>query len=332
MTAAGMPRTLRLGTRRSRLASTQSTHVADALRAHGHTVELVEIVTEGDRSSAPLEVIGGTGVFASALRAALQRGEVDFAVHSLKDLPTTPEPGLVIAAIPRREDVRDVLISRDGSTLGELPSGARVGTGSPRRAAQVHALGLGLETVSIRGNVETRIAAATSGELDAVILARAGLSRLGLLDQVSETLDPIQILPAAGQGALAVECRAADEEVGRILAVLDDADTRTCVSAERAVLRALEAGCTAPVGVLAEVVEGMDELELSVRAFVGTKDGSVQLRRSLIGPVSDPEGVGLRLADLLLEDGADVAREPRPPDQRPDAASRPTQPHTENPS
>lgn len=303
---------LRLGTRRSRLATTQSGHVADALRALGHRVELVEIVTEGDRSAAPLEQIGGTGVFASALRTALRQQEVDFAVHSLKDLPTADEPGLSVVATPVREDVRDVLVARDGLTLGELPVGARIGTGSPRRVAQLHALGLGLEMVSIRGNLETRLALVDSGAVDGVVLARAGLSRLGLADRATEVLEPIVMLPAAGQGALAVECRTDDAAMVALLSVLNDPDTSACVRAERTLLRDLEAGCTAPVGVLAEVVEGMEALELSLRAFVGSRDGSLELRRSVTGPAHDPEEAGHRLARLLLEDGAGAAREPRP--------------------
>lgn len=318
------PRTLRLGTRRSRLATTQSGHVADALQALGHEIELVEIVTEGDISTAPLEQIGGTGVFASALRMALHNSDIDFAVHSLKDLPTTPEPGLIVAATPRREDVRDVVIARDGLTLGELPPGSVVGTGSPRREAQLRALGLGLEFTGIRGNVETRIARVTAGDVDAIILARAGLARLGLTHLATEVLDPIQMLPAAGQGALAVECRADDAELIALLAAIDDADTRACITAERTVLRELEAGCTAPIGVLGEIVEGLERPELSLRAFVGTRDGAVELRRSMVGAADDPEGVGIRLARLLLQDGAAQAREPRPPTDGPPSTPPPT--------
>ena len=312
---AATPLSLRLGTRRSALATTQSTWVADLLRARGHTVELVEIVTEGDTSTASLASIGGTGVFAAALRRALLAGQVDLAVHSLKDLPTTPEPGLVVAAVPVREDPRDVLVSSGGRTLGELGEGAVVGTGSPRRVAQLAALGLGLSFKDIRGNVDTRIALVRDGALDGVVLARAGLARLGRLADVAEAIDPLQMLPAPGQGALAVECRADDEVTLAALAVLDDPDTRACVTAERAVLAALEAGCSAPVGALAEVVEGEDGLELSLRAFVGAVDGSFDLRRSLVGRADDGEALGRRLAAVLLEDGGDLLRGPeeRPP-------------------
>lgn len=292
--------TLRLGTRRSQLATTQSGHVAGALRALGHQVELVEIVTEGDRNLAPLDQIGGTGVFAAAVREALTSGRVDLAVHSLKDLPTAPAPGLMIAATPPRADVRDALIARDGLTLGELPPGSRIGTGSPRRVAQLADLGLGHECVPIRGNVETRIAQVTSGALDAVVLAKAGLDRLGLTHAITEILDPIQMLPAAGQGALAVECRIDDAATRAILARLDDPDTRAAVTAERAVLARLEAGCTAPVGVLAEIVDDIDALAVFVRAFVGSADGSLELRRSHTGPAVEAHDVGRRFANLLL--------------------------------
>lgn len=267
MSAPRHERPIRLGTRRSHLAVTQSTHVADALRAHGHEVELVEVTTEGDINLAPLAQMGGTGVFAAALRQALLSGEVDMAVHSLKDLPVAPEPGLVVAGIPTREDPRDILVARDGLTLGELPAGAVVGTGSPRRAAQLQALGLGLEIRDIRGNIDTRMGFVTKGEMDAVVLARAGLARVGRTDEASETIDPLQMLPAPGQGALALECREDDEVTRAVLAELDDADTRAAVTAERAVLEALEAGCAAPVGALAEIVEEPDStLEISLRA------------------------------------------------------------------
>ncbi len=306
MTTLPTPPALRLGTRRSALATTQSQTVADALTAAtGRAVELVEVTTLGDTSSEHLTQIGGTGVFVTALRAALLDGSIDLAVHSLKDLPTADEPGLVLAAVPQREDPRDALVARDGLTLGELPGGARIGTGSPRRAAQLLALGLGHEPEPVRGNVDTRVAMVTDGKLDAVVLARAGLLRLGREHLVTEVLDPLQVLPAPGQGALAVECRGADHQLVELLQVLEHADSRAAVTAERALLAALEAGCTAPVGALAEVVEGADGgLEISLRAVVAAPDGSVVLRQSLVGPADDPAGLGRRLAALLLEDGA----------------------------
>jgi hydroxymethylbilane synthase len=300
---------IRIGTRRSLLATTQSGHVADLIRERlGREVELVEITTDGDRSQAagtPLTETapGGTGVFVSALRDALLAGEVDVAVHSLKDLPTYPHPGVVIAAIPEREDPRDVVVARDGLTLGELPSGSRVGTGSPRRAAQLAALGLGLDVVGVRGNVDTRIGKVRSGEFDAVVLARAGLARIGRLDEVTETLDPLQVLPAPGQGALGVECRAVDE-LADALRAIDDPRTRAAVEAERAVLATLEGGCAAPIGTLAEVVEGDDGDELWVRAVALAPDGAVAVRMSASGDPLDAVGVGQRLAKEMLAEGA----------------------------
>ncbi len=296
---------LRLGTRRSALARTQSGQVADRLRALGHEVELIDVTTDGDRDRVtPLRALGGTGVFVSALREALRGGRVDLAVHSLKDLPTATEPDLVIAAIPRREDPRDALVARDRLTLGELPSGSVVGTGSPRRKAQLLALGLGLEVLDLRGNVDTRLAMVRDGRCDAVIVAAAGLRRLGRAHEITEVLDPIQMLSAPGQGALAVEVRAEDDQTRSAVAALDDADTRASVSAERALLAALEAGCSAPVGALAEVVLGDLGDELSLRAVVAATDGSGELRRSVVGPIDDPAALGARLAALLLDDGA----------------------------
>lgn len=301
-------RTLRVGTRASRLARTQSGTVADALRASlGVEVELVDVTTEGDVSSASLASLGGAGVFVSALRKALLRGEVDVAVHSLKDLPTEPCQGIELAAVPVREDPRDVVVARDGLTLGELPPGSRVGTGSPRRASQLRALGLGLEIADIRGNVDTRIGYVTSGELDAVVLARAGLSRIGRADEATEVLDPLQMLPAPGQGALAVECRS-DEAylVDQVRLALDDPRTRAAVAAERAVLNTLEAGCSAPVGALAEVAEGDAGEELWIRAVALAHDGGVAVRRSATGSPDDAVGLGQRLAAEMLDEGADT--------------------------
>ena len=258
--------TVRIGTRASLLATTQAELVAALIREHlGRETELVEVTTEGDRTQAagtPLEQSGGTGVFVSALRDALLAGQVDVAVHSLKDLPTYAHDGVVVAAVPTREDPRDVVVARDGLTLGELPVGSTVGTGSPRRVAQLQALGLGLDVVGVRGNVDSRVAKVRSGELDAVLLARAGLARIGRLEEVTEVLDPLQMLPAPGQGALAVECRA-DDELATALAVLDDPASRAATTAERAVLATLEGGCSAPVGALAKemLADGAGDLE-----------------------------------------------------------------------
>lgn len=295
-------RTLRIGTRASALARTQTDHVATALDV---PVEIVPIVTEGDRSSAALTEIGGTGVFVSALRSALVDGEIDVAVHSYKDLPTAAFDGVAIAAVPLREDARDALVARDGLTLGELPPGARVGTGSPRRTAQLNALGLGLSVVPLRGNVGTRLRKVRDGELDAVVLAYAGLRRLGRGDEVTEILDPIQLLPAPAQGALAVECRTSDTAARNVLATLEHEDTRAAVTAERALLAALEAGCSAPVGALGEIAEGDDGPEVFLRASVTALDGSDAVRLSATGSTTDADGVGRRLAAELIAEGAD---------------------------
>jgi hydroxymethylbilane synthase len=297
---------LRIGTRPSALAVAQSELVAARLRAAGHPAELVTVSTHGDRSSAPIRTLG-VGVFVSQLRDALAAGEVDVAVHSYKDLPTAPDPRLALAAVPPREDPRDALVARDGKVLGELPPGATVGTGSPRRIAQLEALGLGLRTVPIRGNVDTRLRKVASGELDAVVVAAAGLRRLGRVDEATELLDPLQMLPAPAQGALAVECRAEDPEIAALLAqVLDDEYTRVAVTAERAVLATLEAGCSAPVGALADVVSDLTDDgrivdRVLLRAVVGTGDGAL-LRASTTGDLDDAERLGAALAAELLSD------------------------------
>lgn len=296
-------RTLRIGTRASALARTQTDLVAAAL---GVPFEIVHIVTEGDRSAAALTQIGGTGVFVSALRTALANEEIDVAVHSYKDLPTAAAEGITVAAIPPREDPRDALVARDGLVLGELPLGSRVGTGSPRRAAQLRALGLGLEVVPLRGNVDTRVGKVAAGELDAIVIALAGLRRLGRENEVTEILDPIQVLPAPAQGALAVECRTGDASVREVLSGLDSPETRAAVTAERALLAALEAGCSAPVGALAEIADGEHGPEIFLRGSVTAVDGSDAVRLSATGPTTDAEGVGRRLAAELLADGADT--------------------------
>ncbi|GHC65860.1 hydroxymethylbilane synthase [Streptomyces cinnamoneus] len=305
---------LRLGTRRSQLAMAQSGQVAEAVRQlTGRPVELVEITTYGDVSRESLAQIGGTGVFVSALRDALLAGDIDFAVHSLKDLPTAQPAELVLAAIPRREDPRDALVARDGLTFETLPRGARVGTGSPRRMAQLNAwareLGLEIETVPIRGNIDTRIGFVTQGELDAVVLAAAGLNRIGRIGEATQFLEPDTVLPAPGQGALAIECAATNAPLAAALAELDDPHTRAAVTAERSLLAALEAGCSAPVGALADLlVEEQVVTEMRLRGVVGTTDGSTLVQLSTTGPVpaseEDALALGRALAAEMLDKGA----------------------------
>jgi hydroxymethylbilane synthase len=305
-------RTIRIGTRGSALAVAQTGTIAAALEQAGEIVEIVKVATPGDLSSAPIPQIG-VGVFTSALREALLRNEIDVIVHSYKDLPTAPEPGIVLAAVPVRADPRDALIARDGLTLGELPAGSKVGTGSPRRTAQLHALGLGLEILPIRGNIDTRMRKVTDGELDAVVLARAGLVRIGRGDEITETLDPIQMLPAPAQGALAVECRVDDVDIEHLLrSTVDDEMTRFAVTAERALLAALEAGCSAPVGALAEVVEDLDDdgkviMRISLRGTAAVDFGSdsvEMLRASAIAETHQAEELGRTVAAELLDLGA----------------------------
>ncbi|MEV6198149.1 hydroxymethylbilane synthase [Streptomyces sp. NPDC051920] len=305
---------LRLGTRRSKLAMAQSGQVADAVsRVTGRPVELVEITTYGDVSRENLAQIGGTGVFVTALREALVRGEVDFAVHSLKDLPTTQPEELALAAVPVREDVRDVLVARDGLTFEQLPDGARVGTGSPRRMAQLNAYarshGMSIETVAIRGNVDTRIGFVHAGELDAVVLAAAGLNRIGRIDEVTDFLPVDTVLPAPGQGALAIECAADNADLVAALAELDDPYTRAAVTAERSLLAALEAGCSAPVGAYADLLaDGQIVKEMRLRGVVGTTDGSTLVQLSTTGPVPETHdqamSLGRELAAEMLAKGA----------------------------
>lgn len=305
---------LRLGTRRSKLAMAQSGQVADAVsQVTGRPVELVEITTYGDVSRENLAQIGGTGVFVTALREALVRGEVDFAVHSLKDLPTAQPDDLALAAVPVREDVRDVLVARDGLTFAELPDGARVGTGSPRRMAQLNAYarshGLTIETVAIRGNIDTRVGYVRSGELDAVVLAAAGLNRIGRSDEVTDFLSVDTVLPAPGQGALAIECAADNADLVAALGELDDPLTRAAVTAERSLLAALEAGCSAPVGAFADLLaDGQTVKEMRLRGVVGTTDGSTLVQLSTTGPVPETHdqamALGRELAAEMLAKGA----------------------------
>ncbi|WP_448630808.1 hydroxymethylbilane synthase [Cellulomonas soli] len=316
-----MPQHVRVGTRASTLALTQTGHVANALAAlagpDGLDVETVRVRTDGDRLTGSLASLGGTGVFVTALRDALLERRCDVAVHSLKDLPTGPADGLALGAVPRREDPADVLCARDGLTLATLPAGARVGTGSPRRAAQLLAARPDLHVVDIRGNVDTRLRRVAPGDLDAVVLARAGLARLGRLDAVTQTFDPTLMAPAPGQGALAVEVRGEDAEgstpLAQALRGLDHRPTRLAVIAERALLARLEAGCAAPVGALARLAD--DGRTLHLDAVVARTDGTQVLRRRATTPLDEATAdataaehaaheLGRTLAEQLLSAGA----------------------------
>jgi hydroxymethylbilane synthase len=291
---------LRLGTRKSPMAMAQAQHVARLITERtGREVELIGITTFGDVSRAQLAQIGGTGVFVSGLRARLLDGDIDIAVHSLKDLPTVPPQGIELAAVPARDDPRDALAARDGAKLADLRPGARIGTGSPRRAAQLLLMRPDLRPVPVRGNAGTRLARIASGEVDAVVLAYAGLARIGRLDVVTQVFEPDEMLPAPGQGALAVECRSGRVELADLLACVEDAASRAATTAERSLLAALEAGCSAPVGGYAA---GASELRL--RAIVVAADGEMALRASAGGPAGEAERLGREVAAELLRRGA----------------------------
>lgn len=295
---------LKLGTRGSALAMTQSGHVATAIESvTGRPVELVKIRTEGDINQGPLANIGGTGVFVTAVRAAMLAGEVDLIVHSFKDLPTAIVEGITLALVPPREDPSDALCARDCLTLADLPYGARVGTGSPRRAAQLLRVRPDLLVTAIRGNVPTRLGKVQTGELDAVVLATAGLNRLGLGSQITQRFTPDIMLPAPGQGALAVECRDVDTETDWYRTVhteLDSPSTRAAALAEREFLSVLEAGCTAPVG--ASAVVQADGLALTGAVFA--LDGTAEIRESAAGAAGRAQPIGRALAEKLLAGGA----------------------------
>jgi hydroxymethylbilane synthase len=265
----------------------------------GRPVEMVGVTTLGDVSRAQLTQIGGTGVFVSALREALLSGEVDLAVHSLKDLPAGAAPGITLAAVPPRDDPRDALVARDGAKLADLPAGARIGTGSPRRAAQLLAIRGDLQTVPIRGNAGTRLRQVTDGELDGVVLAAAGLARIGQQNAISQVFEPDEMLPAPGQGALAVECRDDDPELAGLLAAVNDEASMAAAVAERSLLEALAAGCSAPVGGYAAGTG-----QLLMRAAVLSPDGTRALRAHGSAPAADARRLGQDLAAELLRRGA----------------------------
>ena len=294
---------LRLGTRGSQLALRQAEMVRDALLARQPelTVELEIITTHGDRAAdVPLHLMSGQGVFARAIEEALLDGRVDVAVHSLKDLPSTETPGLEIAAVPPREDPRDALVSRDNRGFAALPDAARIATGSPRRVAQLRAARPDLRLVDVRGNLDTRLRKLESEGLDALVLAVAGLSRLGLASRIAEALPTTLCVPAVGQGALAVQCRADDAATRALVAPLDDPASHAAVQAERALLAALGGGCKVPIAAHAELHEG----ELTLHGVVATPDGSQLIRDSLSAPVAAAAILGMGLAARLMAAGA----------------------------
>jgi len=305
--------TLLIGTRGSRLARWQSNWVAERLCSihPGLQIELIEIKTEGDRNrSSPLSAMGGVGLFTKEVQRALLEGSVHVAVHSLKDLPTQNQPELTLAAVPPREDVADALIAPKHQRLEALPAAARIGTSSPRRRAQLLHRRPDLEVVTLRGNVETRLNSALQGQLDGVILAGAGLRRLGLEQYVTQRLGPPEFLPAVGQGALGIECRCDASAVLALLKPLDDQAARRAVQAERAVLAALQGGCTVPVAAWARDVDGDETTSasgtLALDVSVFDPDGRDCVSISLRGPGNDPDGLGCRAAQLLRIQGAEM--------------------------
>lgn len=310
-TLSGAEGTIRIGTRGSQLALWQAEWVAGQLRRlkPGLKVELVEIKTHGDRDrNLPLAVIGGVGLFTKEIQRAVLDGFVDAAVHSLKDLPTQVTSELVLAAVPVREDVADALVAPEYRTVKELPQGAQIGTGAPRRRAQLLYSRPDLQVVALRGNVETRLNQALEGKLEGVILAWAGLHRLGLAHHVTERLEPSKFLPAVGQGALGIECRCDDAVMLALLELLDDSVTHRAVVAERAVLATLEGGCTLPMGAWARDTEGDDANSanplLSIDAAVFDLDGRKRLAVALHGPRNAPDALGRRAAQALCDQGA----------------------------
>ncbi|MFE6964792.1 MULTISPECIES: hydroxymethylbilane synthase [unclassified Agromyces] len=313
---------IRVGTRGSALAMAQTRQISERIaKAAGAEIELVPITTQGDTSRASLASIGGTGVFAAALREALLAGECDLVVHSLKDLPTAEHEGLRLGAVPKRVDARDVLCARDGLTLATLPEGARVGTGSPRRIAQLGAARPDVVAVDLRGNIDTRLGKVESGELDAVLLAAAGLGRLGRLDAATDHLSLADWPTAPGQGALAIEVRRerGDRDLERALEAIDHAVTRATVLAERLVLAGLEAGCAAPVGATAFLEDELLFLTASVYSADGTRrltssHAATPESRSAADLADAARDVADRAVDELLGNGAaDLV----PPEEQP---------------
>ena len=297
------PRTLLVGTRGSRLALQQTEIALAALKAAvpDATFDVQTIRTVGDQSTASLSEIGGRGVFVIELERALLEREIDIAVHSLKDLPTEETPGLAIAAVLAREDPRDALVSRSGVALADLPEGVVVGTGSPRRAAQLLVMRPDVRVADIRGNVDTRIRKVESGEYDAVVLAAAGLARLGWQKRASQLFDYEQMLPAPGQGALAIQVRTDDAATFATVLQVDHAETRVAVTAERAFEKRLGGGCQAAIAALATV---LDDERIRLSGLVGDPEGGLIFRREIDGTLVDPASTGLLLAEMLMDQGA----------------------------
>ncbi len=292
---------LRLGTRASKLARWQSDWVAEQLRQQGHVVQIVEIQTSGDAQQAgPIGAIGQTGVFTKEIQRALLDGRVDLAVHSLKDLPTTPVVGLCLAAVPQREGIRDALISPVAGAIDQLQQGARVGTGSFRRKAQLLNQRPDLQILDLRGNVDTRLRKLDEGHYDAILLAEAGLRRLGLAHRITQPIPASDLLPAPGQGALGIECREGDQRLLAALAPLNDSISRAAVTAERASLAHLEGGCLAALGAWGRPVE--EQLQLSV--VVLSEDGQERLFHTALGPMDTAIELGRQVAQQLLDQGA----------------------------
>lgn len=290
---------LRIGSRGSQLALWQANHVATLLQQQGHTISIEVIKTTGDKiTDVALAKVGTKGMFTKEIEEAMAEGRVDLAVHSLKDLPTELPSGFTLAAVPQREDPRDAFFSTRCSKVEDLPQGARVGTSSLRRQAQLHAMRHDLEIVPLRGNVDTRLRKLHFGEFDAIILAAAGVSRLGLANAVRQYLEPEQMCPAAGQGALGIETRSDDPHTSRALKFLDDSKTRAAVECERAALNALGGGCQVPIGAYAEPTEH----GLLLRAIVASPDGHEIIRERRSG--SDPLALGLEVGQALLARGA----------------------------
>ena len=292
---------IRIATRGSQLALWQSNWVADQLRSRGATVELVEITTSGDaQQTGPIAAVGLQGVFTKEVQAAVQAGKADIAVHSLKDLPTEQVAGLVLGSVPKRENVADALITNSAKTLAELSSGARVGTGSSRRQSQLKHLRPDLEVVGIRGNVDTRLRKLDDGEYDAILLAAAGLRRLGWADRITELLQPPLMLPAVGQGALGIECREDDQVALEFLGQLDHHETHQATAAERAMLALLHGGCSVPVGGWGRIENG----QLALDGLVGNLDGTQILKANATGDLAEAEQIGQQVAEQLLAQGA----------------------------